>query len=1076
MAEYNLIGIPKTSGTGEEEKPAYKLDGISKASTEFNFNGIPNEDGDISLIPQIGEGHGKTMRPATKEEDQQDFDFAVSRFADQLAEASTGKTPEQLLKGQRELSGVMTRFPQVGIALTAPYLAAGFEALQQVKNAVVAAKKQEKYNPLEARFITELLPNDLPTPVKFAASVGEALTDVALIGGAANLAKQGLLDDTIKTIGKKLEDAGYGTGKVTINRETLKEYAKGTTLETEASNWLKAQALNVPAKDKIAAAGKVMPEDFPAPSPISLPPWSKAFGQNSEQAARNIQAVIKIAGTDEAKLVSGIKDGIIRGSIVDNTGALGLSVPSAEKIISDLSESGFHLPGKNNFDYKTHLKEVELNAEPAPERLMNELSPYFNNERGSVTLPDMPIKQNIEGFKARLGQEFIRFYGITPEGRQAFTKLRESQEVREMDVIDFLKGNVSLSKQDAKLMTYHLENPGKYPIPDNLKNQASIIDGTFQEVFKELDKRGMMHEKFPDSFINKANKDIEEEQEAIKSLKDEKAIGYRLKKIAELKHRVDYLKTLSYVPHRYRPLIESQAVNLFREGKFSQKLSATVSKLKGRKIATLDEAKELGLIPEDDVRILLGSYMEYANRKIAIHDFIESIKPNKNIIMTDKEAPEDWKKVLLSQLDGYRVHPLMVRALEDYAMNPGNKGLLWEGYDNVNRVLKTILFYNPFIMTINNLQQTYLAGGINTNLPKYLWESVHDMTQKTDFYKDAIQAGLFSSPYNVRPAISDQIKLWIDTSNEKYPKLKRTLETAVNPVAMYKEIGNATWNMDRVLRMSTVKYYLAKGMKFQDAVDKTNLFYVDYAFIPDHLRIGLNRVFLTPTYRSGVARLYYNLIRHPIKNKSAVGRLIGLWIATGLFAAWAGYKLENGYRLVKKLKEPIVTPEGKLLEEKVFALPSPLFEYQKIFGRAFARTLYLNLARVPYIGASIAENKDWKGEQITDRALPLDDRARQIIHYIIKTAIAPIEGFENLTGSEQTAIEKVLNMLSIAVYKRQGSTKYLINQTERTISDHKDYLRRHPKATDNQRREVQLETQKRIDLILKKIGEHERSN
>lgn len=185
------------------------------------------------------------------QETKDDFDFMVQKFADRLFTHSTGLTPEQGIEGQRQLGNVMGRAPLVGMAASNPLTALGFELLNQLKNITNSTVKKQKYSASDQSLLAELIPDSVPKIIKIGASVAENLVDIALMGGATNLAKQGLLTDTMKTIGKKLSSMGYGEGKATINLDAIKKAVKGTSLEEEASRWLKAKMLKVESKGKI---------------------------------------------------------------------------------------------------------------------------------------------------------------------------------------------------------------------------------------------------------------------------------------------------------------------------------------------------------------------------------------------------------------------------------------------------------------------------------------------------------------------------------------------------------------------------------------------------------------------------------------------------------------------------------------------------------------------------------------------------------------------------------------------------------------------------------------------------------
>lgn len=1185
MAEYDFSGIPQ--GTATEE---LDFKGIPKEDTSLDFSGIPKiaagpdttfkTPSEIrAMTPELKKLYPIEVKPS----DEAVFDTQIRGLADKIFTHATGIEPEKAIESEKKLENLMSRAPRVAFAFASPIMAAGFEALQQSKNLIVSAVKKEKYSPLEQDMLTKLLPEKTPKPVKIGLGITEWLSEIALMGALADRAKQGLLQSTVKEIGNKLKAKGYGTGKVEISKDAIKEAVKGTTLEQEASRYLKAKQVDIipkttnlpgpgvaaqgsksiledkiqrltsmrnmnPGDTKIVKAleearleaaqigeGKsldlitqkplgTLPTKISAPIQqeagnmiqelsesefqkggaawgdegeflnyaqgySSAPGWFKALGRNKEDVTKALQKIIDDAGKDKGKLVEKLKEAILFRKLEGDKGVFDMPIPKSEELIQDLKAAGFKLPQieelpaseeflqqqQSDADYQLYQANLEKQSEFEHQHFTDTFGNYLKSELSqSVNLPNDAIIKNIGNFKAKLGQEFIRYYGLTPEARDSFVKLTESAEIREMDIVDFLKKNVRLNDKDAKYLTYHIENPNKYPVADNLKPQTEAIQSIYETIYQELDKRKLLSERFPQTFIDKANDDIKREYEIISELIDPKAIGNHKNNIVELKKKIEVLEQLRYVPHRYKPFMESQVVNLFKEGRVSDKIISKVKKLLGRKIATLDDAKELGLMPEEDIRVLTGSYMNYSLKKIAIYDFVESLKNNPEIVMKESKAPTDWKKIPISQLDGYRVHPYLASALRSYAINPGgSNSLLMKAYDSINRLGKTIVFYNPFVMTLNNLGQNYLAGSLaNYNVFKYTWDAIKDFTHRSDFYKDCIKGGLFSAPYNTRPAIEDQIRLAIQEQGKIDPKIK-TLLRIVNPATFYNEIQKITWNLDRISRLSTAHYFVKKGLSLRDAIERTNLFMVDYSFIPDQLRVGLNRVFLTPTYRTQMARMYYNFIKHPIKNRDAIGRLVGFHIAVALAAAWAGYKVENHYRYVKKLKKPITTKDDKELSEQVVVGPGPLWEFQKYFGRAAAANLNLNLARVPFIVSSIAKNKDWKGDPIYDNALPLEDRARQQIFYLLKTYFAPVEAFDRLGNEEQSALEKVLNALAIPVYKRQSQLHYFIGQVNRVNSDVRDYFRRHKDPTPEESQEVFNEAQKRMDRVMQKISDYE---
>lgn len=195
--------------------------------------------------------------PEKMQATQADFDFFTQNLADKLATASSGQTVPEMIESKNKLNGIIMRAPMLATLPVAPIASAIVEGFTQAKNLIVSSVKKEKYSPIEIRVLNELLPKETPTAVRIAAIGGEALTDVALLGGLSNLAKEGLLKDTIKEIGMKLERSGYGTGQKTINMDVVKEAARGSTLDIEAERWLKAKLGDVKPKNNI---GTTTPE------------------------------------------------------------------------------------------------------------------------------------------------------------------------------------------------------------------------------------------------------------------------------------------------------------------------------------------------------------------------------------------------------------------------------------------------------------------------------------------------------------------------------------------------------------------------------------------------------------------------------------------------------------------------------------------------------------------------------------------------------------------------------------------------------------------------------------------------
>ena len=279
---------------------------VSPDQTEFTLNEVLNsqpqeEEGEKNIftldeivnlppkdmeIPQLKEKRGE-MRKATPEEDVQDFDFAVNRMAEQIFTATTGITPKEGELGKKKFEKT------IGLATSAvlmgPIYAMAFELYGQAKSAVVSALKEEDYSPLERRALTELLPKDLPTWIKGATYGTEVISDIAIMSGLSTIAKEQTLKDVVKTIGQKLQKAGYGEGQVTIPKEAIQQAAKGTSLEKSAKIWVQSKlwkpVQKAPEVSKIGAPAPVAPV-VPQVGVPSAPPAAKVPPQTAAEAVK----------------------------------------------------------------------------------------------------------------------------------------------------------------------------------------------------------------------------------------------------------------------------------------------------------------------------------------------------------------------------------------------------------------------------------------------------------------------------------------------------------------------------------------------------------------------------------------------------------------------------------------------------------------------------------------------------------------------------------------------------------------------------------------------------------------------
>ena len=727
-------------------------------------------------------------------------------------------------------------------------------------------------------------------------------------------------------------------------------------------------------------------------------------------------------------------------------------------------------------------------------------------------LAKLPI--TIKGTKMKLidaiGSTFIRYYGLTPEIRRTLVNLEASNDVRKEDLKKFFIEQFPISKDQAKLLTGYQENPAKYPITPELEKYSKIVSELIELSKSMQAERGLQKNFFPDSFIKKAESEITEHEEVIPSLKSEKAITKHQQAIKDLKDYAELLKGLNYIPHLYLQSeeIERNLLKLMPEGRITSKFRSTLSSLKGRKIATLDDAKELGLIPEEDIRVLLATHFEYLFRKTAIYDAIEKLKENPQAVLPEDKAPDNWNRVAISQLSGYKVNPFLVRTIEDFATN-SEVGLIGKGYDSVNWLGKSMVFYNPIILNFWDAFQGYAAGTISPWKPIYtarlIWQGAKDTFNESELYKEALSGGLFRTPRAgyYSPPMENSMKIVINKMEKDYPGWKKAIEKITGKGVdwktytvipdLYATNWRITWGGDRIQRMATLRHALNKGMELPDAIDYANNFHANYNIFTRKSKKWINRMFLVPTYKANmivnlpayIAKNTFGLAKSIVKGQkptlvqkaalSSIWRL-ALLIGTALsFAAWKGYHLREGYRLVKKLEEPEITKEGKVLTERVITLPGPFAEIPKLVARMKTgpKGLFMYMAKVPQIAWSLARNARWNGDPFYTEGASSDFQRKEIMLNLLRDYVAPIDKMYMMTDEEVEAIDNIFTTFGLATYKRGGTERRIFWQINKVKSKLSGFLKK-PNVSIEDKKDAQEEAQNKILKLIDELEDYQK--
>lgn len=716
----------------------------------------------------------------------------------------------------------------------------------------------------------------------------------------------------------------------------------------------------------------------------------------------------------------------------------------------------------------------------------------------------------------------IKYTGLTQEMKREFMKLENAPGLIKEDLVSFFSRAFPHTKEERELLIRHQENPQKYPIPDHLTGSAALVENliNFSRILQE--SRDMQQSFFPDSFIERNKAEIDELKKSISTLRNRRAIERRQERIAELDKQNETLSQLRYAPHLYvqNTALENKIVRMMSENKFSSTLRDTLTKLRGRKIATIDEAVELGLTPETDAATVLATHFEYLLRKVAIHDAIEGLKQNPEAVLPDGVAPSDWEIVPLKQLNGFRVHPLVSSAMKDIT---GGKETNWIGrkYDTVNALGKMIFFHNPVILPLWNVFQGTLAKGFRVfegllpdaqgfakNLIKHKndpWkelvpQAVKEVSSKGELYRDLVLRGVYHTPFHqqMSPAFEETMKVILDRMDKDYPKWRKAVEKMTGrPVSvkslfvipeLYKANFNLVWGIDRIQRTATAMRYLNKGYDIDTAAELTKTFHADYGIFVPKMKKWLNRLFLVPTYKANmlfrmpgfVANNTIQLANSVRKGeeptpeqKEAFAALIrGLVLMGGIlsFAAYKGYHLREGYRLVKKLDEPEITEDGKIITERVITLPGPLAEIPKALARTKygADGLYMYLAKIPQMLWGLQRNRRWDGTPYWSEGAGPKYQTREIIIALVKDYFSPADTMTRMTADELDAIDQILSMIGIATYKR-GSTEQRILWEIRDAQSKLMNFIQNPSISDSARQEAIEAYEARVESLVEEL-------
>lgn len=209
---------------------------------QINLGALPHQPPPVEVPVLTAAPEGKTIAVTLTPSQRAVFDKQVELFTNELVVGVYGQPYlDEMKEAIKNQTFFVTRAPRAVMATVAPFYSLAFEVLDQGKNLLVSAIEGDEFDFREQRMLSEIIPEEAPTALKVSASLGETLIDVALVGGAINLAKEGTLTETLKTMVSKLDKAGFDVSKHKFTRSQIVKAAKGTSLEDAMKLFIKVK-------------------------------------------------------------------------------------------------------------------------------------------------------------------------------------------------------------------------------------------------------------------------------------------------------------------------------------------------------------------------------------------------------------------------------------------------------------------------------------------------------------------------------------------------------------------------------------------------------------------------------------------------------------------------------------------------------------------------------------------------------------------------------------------------------------------------------------------------------------------
>ncbi len=762
----------------------------------------------------------------------------------------------------------------------------------------------------------------------------------------------------------------------------------------------------------------------------SVPNVSIPFHEIEKAKIRFIQEGYKIAIAEQIDKAKPFSDKNIKRDIVRITDEEIIEIPTPTKVVTEPEVKPPISPElKKDFGFDVDKPKPPIKTKAVTRPGFVDLTPLA--EAGP----------QIKTISEKASKLVTRFGGLDSEVRKALIEYEEQlRELPNVIAKDSIKKFGKLTPEQEDILQKHRENPKKFPdLPEELKPALETLEKDIKEGGKRFEELGYPAD-WPNTYIDRLEKKLTRlRNRKVPDPEGEETLEAAIKEARDLR----------YLHHFY----EKDSVGKGIINRFRRAVSKRPKGLLGRKIPTLEKAKELGLKPAP-LAVSHSHFMHELARAEAASDLITAINSNPELSLPEHLAPEEWVKLdertfpasvqhrtFVNEegkpihIKKFRKYPIPIaEALEEIAYTR-NFSALERAYDKLNFSMKIIGFYNPLIMTKNDAVQLWRASGLRGAIPLLLPKvefdpisikpprAVQIFAEKGAEYEKLRKAGLFNNIVNYTPPVTELSDLMLkhirETSGEQVARIAKEW---LNPANFFKNLRKfneaTTWNMDEIMRIAAYEAVkdttMLEGMTDFEKIEWVNDAMVNYGKLPNETKRWLNKAIFTPSYRIGNFRYFWGQIaKYPWRMKGPLLRTVGykMFIRWGLPAIVSAaifwktgekrdVRTEKGYKLI------ITNP--KTNTDTVYSLSDPLLEGVKITQRPIRQTLALNLAAIPSLLVRLMSGPRFK-------------QSRDRYGEFFKLGTPIYRDVMNWTDPDKTVPQQILSQFAVAfVYTRRA--------------------------------------------------------